>query len=178
MKLIPLGIAGLLIAVGFAAVKSVPNLVTQWHVQQLLGTKACPACNLRQANLQNTDLERANLQNADLEGANLKDSRLKDANLQGANLRGANLEGANLGCTTVNFDLKADNQRTTLDINVDEHLGSDEEEERQHSNQNIFRLNLDADQRGATLTFNLQGCANLRNADLRGARLPNGEIHP
>jgi uncharacterized protein YjbI with pentapeptide repeats len=178
MKLIPLGIAGLLVAIGYAAVKFTPNWVTQWHVQQLLETKACPGCNLRNANLQNADLERTNLQNADLEGANLKGSRLKDANLQGANLRGATLEGANLGCTTVNFDLKADNQRTTLDINVDEHLSSDEQGKRQHSNQNIFQLNLDADQQGATLTFNLQGCANLRNADLRGTRLPNGEIHP
>lgn len=75
-------------------------------IDQLLETRACPECELSNANLVEAKLSGANmslanmrgadLQKANLVGANLIGTYLKDANFQGANLRWANLTNADL----------------------------------------------------------------------------------
>jgi len=172
MKFIPsvIGMAGVAIA-AVGAIAIVPQLTTPAEVRQLLATKVCPDCNLQSANLQQRDLTHANLQNANLQGANLQGARLGQANLKGANLQGANLEGADLGCAAVNFDFKATEQGATLNVNVNQQRPG-------ASGSRIFGLNLNANPQGATLRFNLNGCADLADARLQGARLPDGQIHP
>ncbi len=71
------------------------------HVQRLLSTGDCEACNLSRAGLVYADLSNANLRGANLRGANLSQTDLTGADLSNANLTGAvlfnaNLEGANL----------------------------------------------------------------------------------
>ncbi|MGB7442748.1 MAG: pentapeptide repeat-containing protein [Coleofasciculaceae cyanobacterium] len=80
-------------------------------VQQLLSSKECEGCDLKDAglflanlvgaklsgaDLSRANLSRANLAGADLSGANLSGTSLNGANLTGANLSGANLTGADL----------------------------------------------------------------------------------
>lgn len=75
-------------------------------VSQLLETRACPECELSNANLIGAKLNGANIslakmrsanfQNANLMGANLIGAYLKDANFQDANLRWANFTNADL----------------------------------------------------------------------------------
>ena len=80
-------------------------------MKQLLETKECAGCDLRNiylwradlrganlngANLSGASLIMANLSKADLSGVNLRGANLEDGNLSGADLRGANLFGANL----------------------------------------------------------------------------------
>ena len=69
------------------------NLV---HIQQLLSTRTCAACQLQRAGLVQADLTGVDLTNANLVSANLSRADLTGANLQGANLSGAALHGANL----------------------------------------------------------------------------------
>lgn len=81
------------------------------HLNQLLSTKQCEACDLsgsgltlanlpgaklKGANLSNANLSQANLSRADLRGADLTGASLYGANLTGADLRGATLEGTDL----------------------------------------------------------------------------------
>lgn len=81
------------------------------HTQQLVTTRECQRCDLREvglvyarlsgADLQGADLSFANLSrielsNANLSGANLAGAVLFSADLRGANLRGADLRGADL----------------------------------------------------------------------------------
>ncbi len=89
------------------------------RVDQVKYTKACPKCDLSEADLIGEDLRGANLEGAimtgvDLEKADLRSANLKHADLSlsffwgsnseiglranagGANLKGANLQGANL----------------------------------------------------------------------------------
>lgn len=98
------------------------------HIQQLLSTKNCPACdlsgaglvltdltgaNLSGANLVRTNLSRANLVGADLSGADLTGASLNGANLSGANLSGANLNGTDLrDALLFNAQLYGTNLRT------------------------------------------------------------------
>ncbi len=75
-------------------------------VGQLLETRACPECELSNANLVEAKLNGANLslakmraadlRKANLIGANLIGAYLKDANFQDANLRWANFTNADL----------------------------------------------------------------------------------
>ena len=75
-------------------------------VSQLLETRACPECELSNANLSEAKLNGANLslakmraadlRKANLIGANLIGAYLKDANFQDANLRWANFTNADL----------------------------------------------------------------------------------
>ncbi len=75
-------------------------------VGQLLETRACPECELSNANLAEAKLNGANLslakmrsadlRKANLIGANLIGAYLKDANFQDANLRWANFTNADL----------------------------------------------------------------------------------
>ena len=81
-------------------------------LNQLLGSKKCPQCDLSdaglvQANLTGADLTQANLAGANLSQANLKGANLRGANLAGASLHGANLAGANLlGANLTGTDLR------------------------------------------------------------------------
>jgi uncharacterized protein YjbI with pentapeptide repeats len=66
------------------------------EIKQLLATKQCQNCNLRNAGLVMADLSGANLKGANLVGANLSRANLTGADLRGANLTGASLFGVNL----------------------------------------------------------------------------------
>jgi uncharacterized protein YjbI with pentapeptide repeats len=66
------------------------------HTQQLLSTKQCAQCDLRNAGLAYARLAGANLTGANLIGANLSRADLQGVDLRGANLTGATLHGANL----------------------------------------------------------------------------------
>ncbi|MBD0363395.1 MAG: pentapeptide repeat-containing protein, partial [Coleofasciculus sp. C3-bin4] len=94
-----------LITQGFATAADAAN---PEHLKQLLDTKACPQCDLTDAQLMDANLQEANLIGAKLDGAQLKGANLTRANLQGAELRGvqlsaANLKGANLGEANLNY---------------------------------------------------------------------------
>ena len=76
------------------------------QLRRFLATKVCINCDLRQANLTNTqlsgailrqtNLKKANLRGADLSFANLRDVNLKQADLTNANLSSAVLRNVNL----------------------------------------------------------------------------------
>jgi uncharacterized protein YjbI with pentapeptide repeats len=171
MKLKLLAIAGLSAIYTVGMVQYISVQKARQQVEQLLQTNACPGCNLKNAKLDNLDLSDANLRNANLEGANLQGTRLENANLQGANLQHANLQHADLGCTTVNFNLRADEQNAKLYLSVDD------ASRQPTSNNSIFNLNLDGNQAGVTFKFNLRGCANLKGAQLEGATMPDGKVY-
>jgi uncharacterized protein YjbI with pentapeptide repeats len=144
----------------------------QDHVQRLLETRECQGCDLSNANLERLNLEGVNLAEANLEGASLRGSKLGGANLQRTNLRRANLEQVDLGCNAVSFSLRTDERAANLDFSLDENPEAG-------NPQNLpFGLNITTDPQGARLSFNLGGCADLRGANLQGATLPNGSIHP
>jgi len=82
------------------------------HLKRLRGTKECPNCDLRGADLEGANLRDANLYRANLRDANLYRANLRDANLKGANLKGANLKGANLiGANLMSAKLQGANLR-------------------------------------------------------------------
>ena len=66
------------------------------QLRQLLQTKVCIRCDLRESNLQSADLEIANLEGANLEGSNLAGSKLKNAYLVAVNLNNVNLNNVNM----------------------------------------------------------------------------------
>jgi uncharacterized protein YjbI with pentapeptide repeats len=72
------------------------------HVQQLLSTNRCFACDLQGSNLQGAHLIGADLRNADLRGATLSHANLEGADLTGARLNGANLTGVYLTNASLN----------------------------------------------------------------------------
>ncbi len=82
------------------------------EVEKLKQTKACPSCDLSQADLSAIDLAdadlsganltKANLSNTDLSGANLRASILTQADLSMTNLSGANLSGAKINLADLN----------------------------------------------------------------------------
>jgi tetratricopeptide (TPR) repeat protein len=65
-------------------------------LNQLLGTKKCPQCDLSNTGLVQADLTGSHLAGANLAGANLSQANLKGADLRGADLAGTSLYGANL----------------------------------------------------------------------------------
>lgn len=103
MKPTTLAIATVLTSLSLSLPARAENL-EQTH--QLLATRQCAGCDLRNAglifaelsgaNLSRADLSRANLSRANLQGADLRGANLMGASLNGANLAGARLEGANL----------------------------------------------------------------------------------
>lgn len=141
-------------------------------VQQLINRKECIGCDLSGANLAGLDLSGTNLQSANLQGANLEGTKLANAVLTDANLQNANLTNADLGCATVNFNLKADQETANVDLTVDAAnpaaIG-----QRDH----ILNFNFDADGKGATMSLNFGGCAELDGVNLTGAKMPNGMIY-
>jgi len=72
------------------------------HVEQLLSTNMCYACDLSNADLTQAHLIGADLRQADLTGANLTETNLEGADLSGANLSGANL--TNTFLTNASFE--------------------------------------------------------------------------
>jgi uncharacterized protein YjbI with pentapeptide repeats len=66
------------------------------HLQQLMNTRQCQACDLNRTSLVHSNLEGVDLSGADLRGANLSRSDLRNANLSGADLSGAVLVNADL----------------------------------------------------------------------------------
>lgn len=166
------------IVLSVAAISTVAGIygamytVRQDQVQKLLETRECRGCDLSGTNLAQLNLEGVNLEDANLERVNLKGAKLKNANLQRANLRRANLEQADLGCNAFSFSVRANEERANLDFNVDENP------EASNPQDFPFGFNISTDDRGATLSFNLGGCADLREAELQGATMPNGSIHP
>lgn len=141
-------------------------------VQRLLDRKECTGCDLSGANLAGLDLSGTNLQAANLQGANLQGTKLKDAVLTDANLQNANLTNADLGCATVNFNLKADQETANVDLTVDP-ANSKVIEQREH----ILNFNFDADGQGATMSLNFGGCAAMGGVNLTGAKMPDGTLY-
>ncbi|MBD2115184.1 MULTISPECIES: serine/threonine-protein kinase [Cyanophyceae] len=68
----------------------------QWNVEQLVQTRSCNGCDLREVDLSRLDLEGVDLRNADLSRAKLESVRLVGANLAGAVLTEANLSDSNI----------------------------------------------------------------------------------
>jgi uncharacterized protein YjbI with pentapeptide repeats len=81
----------------FAAGWGVARAANPDHVQQLLDTRKCLACDLSGAQLSGFALTGADLGGSDLRAADLRDADLYRAQLGGADLTGADLTGTNLG---------------------------------------------------------------------------------
>jgi uncharacterized protein YjbI with pentapeptide repeats len=161
-----------LIAVGAATAIYGSGLTQQARVEKLLETRECQGCDLRGADLERLDLQGVNLEGANLVGANLEGANLGTANLRRANLQRANLERADLGCTALRFNLRANSDGENLDLRVDA------SPEPANPEENAFGLNLKTHEQGATLSLNLGTCADMGGANLRGARMPDGTVHP
>ncbi|MBE9177615.1 pentapeptide repeat-containing protein [Oculatella sp. LEGE 06141] len=169
-----LAIATVLITFGIAAVIYTPIFLKQGRVRQLLQTKQCVGCNLQGANLEGLDLRGVNLEGANLRQANLERVKLANANLQSSNLEAANLKQADVGCTAIRFNLRSQPDSTNVSLSVEASptpIPSD-------NSNTILGLDLQTNEQGATLDLNVGGCANLENANLAGATLPDGSIHP
>lgn len=90
------------------------------QINQLLSSKQCQNCDLRNAGLVMADLAGANLSGANLAGANLSRANLAGADLRGANLTGASLFGVNLSDVKLNgANLTGADLRNTYLTNVD-----------------------------------------------------------
>ena len=172
MKFKNLLTAALSIAVVFAATKYIPVLNQQNQVKQLLETKQCPECNLSNVNLKGMDLQGFNLQGANLESADLSGAKLANANLKNANLNKANLTGADLGCSGISFNLDANQKEANMDFKLSA------VPEKNNPENAVFGFNMKATDRGATMRFNLPGCADFENAKLQETKMPDGNIHP
>ncbi|MEG4941347.1 pentapeptide repeat-containing protein [Microcoleus sp. F4-D5] len=94
------------------------------------------------------------------------------ANLKNANLNRANLTGADLGCAGITFNLLVNEKEANMDFNVTAVT-------KQNNPENaVAGFNMKATDRGATMRFKLLGCADLSNASLQEAQMPDGKIHP
>lgn len=172
MKFKNLVTLGLSIAVVFAATKYIPDSIQQNQVKQLLETKQCPECNLSNVNLKGMDLQGFNLQGANLKNADLSGAKLANANLKNANLNKANLTGADLGCSGISFNLDANQEAANMDFKVSAIP------EKNNPENAVVGFNMKATDRGATMRFNLPGCADFENAKLQETKMPDGNIHP
>jgi len=149
--------------------------------------------NLSGADLFEANLSQANLSWADLSEANLSWANLSQANLSWADLSGANLSGANLSKTDLS---RADLSGANLSW---ANLSKANLSQANLSKANLSWANLSgadlswADLRGANLRAAKLGGTNLKGAnlwgaklspgwdqfaDLKGAILPDGAIHP
>jgi uncharacterized protein YjbI with pentapeptide repeats len=154
------------------ALQNADSIQQRQLVQNLLRDKACVGCDLHRADLAGLDLSGVNLKAANLEGANLKGAQLSNTILTNANLQNADLTDANLGCTTVNFNLNADQQTANVDLTVDAATPAQIQQQ-----EHILNFNLDADGNGTTMQFNFGGCAAMNGANLTGATLPDGSVY-
>jgi uncharacterized protein YjbI with pentapeptide repeats len=146
------------------------TVVEKNRIRSLLETKQCLDCDLKGANLSRLDLKKTNLEGANLEGVNLEGASLDGANLQRANLQNANLEGADLGCNAYSFSFRADGN-STLGFQVDRTPITPQPDAPPG-------VNLHTTDNSATVNINLGGCADLTGANLQGATMPDGSIHP
>jgi uncharacterized protein YjbI with pentapeptide repeats len=150
-------------------------------VKQLLDTKACVRCDLR-----NADLSRAKLAKANLAGANLEGANLVGANLDGANLLAANLDNANLTDANLVADLSLASLRNANLTKADMPGATMLYADLQNATLGEVDLNL-ANLRGAILAkaglekAELQGAvlreANLEGANLEGANLTDYRLY-
>jgi uncharacterized protein YjbI with pentapeptide repeats len=160
-----------LLVLGIVAVNQGTTYVKQRVLMhRLLSSKACEGCDLSGLNLAGLDLSNTTLKGANLQGANLQGTQLNNADFTDANLSQANLTDADFGCTTVNFNLKADQGTANMDLTVDA-TSPEAIQQRDH----ILDFNFDADSQGATMRFNFGGCATLSGANLTGAKMPDGK---
>lgn len=67
------------------------------NLQQLLTTKSCIRCDLRNVNLEGANLQKSNLEGSNLEGANLSKANLDEAYLVGTNLNNTKMSSVKLG---------------------------------------------------------------------------------
>jgi len=140
-------------------------------VKQLLKTKQCKGCNLRDAKLEGAKLEGAKLEGADLALAKLTGADLANADLEGAdlaltNLTGADLTGADLGNANLTGAYLALASLDGADLGNANLTGADLE--------GAYLGN--ADLKDANLTGADLGSANLTGADLEGAYLGNANL--
>ena len=112
------------------------------------------------------------MQGANLEGANLSGAKLANANLKNANLNRANLTGSDLGCAGITFNFQANEKAANMDFNVTA------VPEQNNPENAVAGFNMKATERGAIMRFNLMGCADLSNASLQEAKMPDGKIYP
>lgn len=132
--------------------------------KQLKFNKHCKKCDLRDFDLSGMNLNGINLMGADLEGANLKITKLQNANLKGANLSNTDLSNSDL--TNSNL-IGANLENANLSKS---YLGN-----ANLMGANLINTNLaetvfwNADLTGAKINLN-----NIKDANLKGAILPNG----
>ena len=162
-----------LAAIGAVGGVFAANWVVQTnHVRDLLETKECPDCNFQSANLERLDLRKVNLQGADLQGANLKGAQLGRADLSRADLRHANLKGADLGCQSYSFSVHSDSN-ADLGVRLDHSPIAPTDPQMASPG-----FNFNSTDKSATFSLNFGGCADLRGANLQGATMPDGSVHP
>lgn len=150
--------------------------------------------NLSHASLVGANLSQADLSGADLRGADLSGANLMGANLIGANLRGANLADANLKWVVISRETQIDRKWQLIWEIVNGHAQGKNLAQADLSGANLSGADLSrADLRGANLRGAKLGGTNLKGAnlwgaklspgwdqfaDLKGAILPDGAIHP
>jgi uncharacterized protein YjbI with pentapeptide repeats len=146
------------------------------QLQQLLTTKTCVRCDLRNANLVSADLRKANLEGASLEGANLERANLKNAYLVGANFNNARMYNVKLSdaflyhasMEKTNLE-KADLNRANLqEVNLSNSIlrKSESDVDVIFSMANLSNADLsDASLKGANFSYSSLQNANLTNAD-------------
>ena len=162
-----------LAAIGAVGGVFAANWVVQTnHIRDLLETKECPDCNFQRANLERLDLRKVDLQGANLQGANLKGTQLGHADLSHADLRHADLEGADLGCQSYSFSVHSDSS-ANLGVRLDHSPIATTDPQNASPG-----FNFNTTDQGATFSLNLGGCTNLEGANLQGATMPNGAVHP
>jgi uncharacterized protein YjbI with pentapeptide repeats len=147
--------------------------------------------NLCRVNLSDANLRRANLSRANLSYANLSFADLGDANLSGANLSFAELSGANLSFANLHGAELRDAILNNANLFVADLQGANLSRANL-SGANLSRANLrDADLSRANLldadlsVAKLGGALGITREKLeqqtvllKGARMPNGSIHP
>ncbi len=93
MKIMALAIALLLVLLSLALPAFAAN---PDHVAQLIETRSCTDCDLRDADLRGLNLSSGDLSNSDLRDANLMAVNFTQANLSNTNLSGAIMYGVDL----------------------------------------------------------------------------------
>jgi len=145
--------------------------VVERHVELLISTNSCPACELAGADLSGADLTGAILILANMTGANLMEANLMDADIRVATLVNANLSSANLS--------EADFSSSDL---TGANMSGANLEFARLDEANLENATLaDADLENADLEMAILVNTNLRNAvlvsaDLRGADLSSADL--
>lgn len=155
-------------------------------VQQLLTTRACPGCDLSNADFSGQDLMGVDLQGANLSNVNFRGANLSQAKLSGSQLYLANLNGATLISTDLsNTSLKGTNLETAIfsranltkaDLSYAK-LGQADLSQAQLVEANLSDADLSgADLSNASLTDSKLNSANLSGANLSGSDLSRASL--